>query len=158
MNSISFWHPAHLVSTVCGIGNLPKAPGTWGSIIALPFAWIIVTNFGVIGLAVGTIAISILGVWAASVYAAKTGTHDAGAIVIDEVAGQWLTLLFVPPDLLYYLLGFLLFRLFDIFKPWPISWADKNIAGGLGVMIDDIIAGILAAAILYGIAALLGGI
>lgn len=154
----NFWHPAHLVATVFGIGNLPKAPGTWGSLVALPAAWIIVTNFGITGLLISLVVVIPLGVWAASVYAVRTGTDDAGAVVIDEVAGQWLTLVVVPPDLIYYLLGFLLFRLADIFKPWPISWADKNIKGGLGVMIDDLMAAVPAAAILYGIVVLRGGI
>lgn len=154
----NFWHPAHLVATVFGIGNLPKAPGTWGSLVALPAAWLIVTNFGITGLFIGIALVIPLGVWAASEYAVRTGTVDAGAVVIDEVAGQWLTLVLVPPDLIYYLLGFLLFRLADIYKPWPISWADRNIKGGLGVMLDDLMAGVPAAAILYGIVLLRGGI
>jgi len=71
-------------------------------------------------------------------------------VVIDEVAGQWLTLLVAPPDLLLYLAGFLLFRLFDIRKPWPVSWADQSLPGGLGVMVDDLLAGLYAALFLYG--------
>ncbi len=79
-----------------------------------------------------------------------TGAHDPGAVVIDEVAGQWLVLAVVPLEWWWFVLGFAVFRVFDILKPWPISWMDKHIKGGLGVMLDDMAAGIAGAAVLYG--------
>jgi phosphatidylglycerophosphatase A len=79
---------------------------------------------------------------------AEDGEEDPGWIVIDEVVGQGLTLLLTPPDLLNYAAGFALFRLFDIKKPWPVSWADQQIKGGLGIMLDDVLAGIYALALL----------
>ena len=143
--------PAVLLATWFGSGLLPKAPGTWGSLAALPLAWIIHACFGWTVLVGATLAVFALGVWASNGYLARIGGEDPGAVVIDEVTGQWLTL--VPaaylspnsPDLMAYLVAFALFRLTDIFKPWPASWADKNIKGGLGIMVDDIIAAIYSA-------------
>jgi len=141
---------AKILATWFGAGLLPKAPGTWGSLAALPFAWIIVSTGGVAALAVATAVVSAVGWWAADRYVRQTGVADPSEVVIDEVAGQWLTLLVVPADLWFYLAGFALFRLFDIRKPWPVSWADRCLPGGLGVMVDDIFAGLYAAAVLYG--------
>jgi phosphatidylglycerophosphatase A len=90
-----------------------------------------------------------VGWWAAAQVGRASGIVDDGSIVIDEVAGQWLTLAVVPPSAAAYVLGFLLFRLFDITKPWPARAAERSIPGGLGVMADDIVAGIYAAVLLY---------
>ena len=154
---LNFFHPANLIATCAGIGNLPKAPGTWGSAAALPAAWAIAAVTGRIGLTVAIILVFAAGVWASSVYCRRNGVHDPGSVVIDEVAGQWITLLVVPPDFLLYGLGFVLFRAADILKPWPISWADRRIGGGFGVMFDDVLAGILAAIILFALALFMGG-
>ena len=81
-----------------------------------------------------------LGLWAADRYMKAVGLHDPGAIVVDEVAGQWLTLAVAPLDPLAYLAGFLLFRIFDVLKPWPAGWLDRRVGGAFGVMIDDIAA------------------
>lgn len=143
--------PAILLATWFGSGYLPKMPGTWGSLAALPFAWAIQAAWGDVALAVAAVLVFVVGVWASNVYMARSGGgHDPGAIVIDEVAGQWLTLLAagaVGP--LTYAAGFVLFRLFDVVKPWPISVADRRIEGGLGVMLDDVLAAVYAAAALY---------
>jgi len=144
----SLCHPGILLATWFGAGYLPKAPGTWGSVAALPFAWLISLYFSWQGLAFATVFVFVIGLWAAKVYEIKSGEHDPGAIVIDEVAGLWLTLIVVPPEPVLYLAGFLLFRLFDIRKPWPVSWADRSLPGAWGVMVDDIFAGIYAAMIL----------
>ena len=90
------------------------------------------------------VAVAALGIWASDVYVRRSGIQDPSAIVIDEVAGQWLALVALPVDPLAYFLGFALFRLFDIAKPWPVSWADRHVAGGLGVVLDDLLAGALA--------------
>lgn len=141
-------HPGVLLATWFGAGYLPKAPGTWGSLGALPFAWLIVDRGGVLALSIAIIIVFIAGIWASKDFMARTGAHDPGAIVIDEVAGQWIVLLAVPLDPVAYFIAFVLFRLFDIFKPWPISWADRRIEGAWGVMLDDVLAGLFGLAIL----------
>ncbi|MEO5335673.1 MAG: phosphatidylglycerophosphatase A [Magnetospirillum sp. WYHS-4] len=144
--------PATLLATWFGVGRLPGAPGTWGSLASLPLAWSLAAWAGPWGLAAGVATVFVAGIWAAGAYMRATGTDDPGAVVIDEVAGQGLALLAVAPDPLLYLIGFALFRLFDILKPWPVSWADREVGGGLGVMLDDMLAGLYAGAALYGIA------
>jgi len=142
-----------LLATWFGAGYAPAAPGTFGSLFALPVGWALASEGGVYALALGAIGISAIGVWAADAYMAQAGEHDPGPVVIDEVAGQWLAMLPMAAMLTWQAvaIAFVLFRLFDIWKPWPISWADRNIDGGLGVMVDDIMAGIAAAACLYGL-------
>jgi phosphatidylglycerophosphatase A len=142
-------HPASLLATWFGAGLLPVAPGTWGSLAALPFGWAIATLFGPPALLIAAAIVFCVGWWAAAQVGRASGVADQGSIVIDEVAGQWLTLAVVPPSAAAYVLGFLLFRLFDITKPWPVSAAERSIPGGLGVMADDIVAGIYAAILLY---------
>jgi phosphatidylglycerophosphatase A len=142
-------HPASLLATWFGAGLLPVAPGTWGSLAALPFAWAIATLLGQPALLIAAAIMFCVGWWAAAQVGRASGVADQGSIVIDEVAGQWLTLAVVPPSAAAYVLGFLLFRLFDITKPWPVSAAERSIPGGLGVMADDIVAGIYAAVLLY---------
>jgi len=142
-------HPGVLLATWFGAGYLPKAPGTWGSIGALPFAWVLVEIGGLYALGAAIVAVFFVGLWASKVYMDKTGAHDPGAIVIDEVVGQWIVLLAAPLAPLSYGIGFILFRLFDVLKPWPISWADRRIGGAMGVMVDDVLAGIAGLGVLY---------
>lgn len=144
--------PAALLATWFGAGLLPKAPGTWGSLAALPFAWIIGMNGDWPALLAAAVAVTAIGCWAAERTARTLGIADPGCIVIDEVAGQWLTLVAAPPDFLHYAIGFGLFRLFDILKPWPASWADRRVEGGLGVMLDDVFAGLYGLAVMRGLA------
>lgn len=148
---LPFRHPAVLLATWFGSGLLPGAPGTWGSLAALPCAWIITHYAGAAGLGAALVAVFFAGWWAAEAMSRATGIRDAGTIVIDEVAGQWLTLLAAPLDPLAYALGFLIFRLFDIAKPWPVSWADRRLSGGFGIMADDMLAGLYAALALSGL-------
>lgn len=150
------WHPAFLLATWFGAGLLPKAPGTWGSAAALPFAWVIAWYGGPWMLLAAAIVAFGSGIWAAEIYSRRTGTKDAGPIVIDEVAGQWLTLAPFAPDPAIWFGGFLLFRIADIIKPWPAGWADRSVSGGLGVMLDDFFAGLYAAAALYGLHRVIG--
>lgn len=147
-SSLSLRDPANLLSTWFGAGLMPKAPGTWGSLAALPFAWILVWSGGWPVLAIATVLIFFIGWWSAARTALVLGIADPGCIVIDEVAGQWLVLLATPPDFWHYAIGFGLFRVFDITKPWPASWADRQVKGGLGIMLDDVFAG------LYGLIAM----
>ena len=143
--SLPAWHPAFLLATWFGAGLMPKIPGTWGSAAALPFAWVIAYFGGPFALLAASFVAFGVGIWAADVYGRHSGIKDAGPIVIDEVAGQWLTLFAVPANPVAYLIGFFYFRLFDILKPWPASWADRDVKGGLGVMLDDMFAGVYAA-------------
>ena len=142
-------HPGVLLATWFGAGYLPKAPGTWGSLGALPFAWLIVDRGGVWALGLAAVFIFFIGLWASKDFMDRTGAHDPGAIVIDEVAGQWIVLLAAPLDPVAYCIGFALFRLFDVLKPWPISWADRRIPGAWGVMVDDVLAGLFGLIVLY---------
>jgi phosphatidylglycerophosphatase A len=130
------------------VGRFPKMPGTAGSLAAIPFAWAIQTAAGPLGLAVAAAILFLLGVWACEIVVQRTGIDDPSEIVVDEVVGQWLTLLALPPDPLLYGLAFLLFRVFDIFKPWPIGMVEQRFKGGLGVMADDVAAAAIAAPIL----------
>lgn len=138
------------LATWFGAGLIPKAPGTCGSLAALPFAWAILHFGGVWWLAGGIVLVFIVGWWASEIYVNESGLADPGAIVIDEVAGQWLTLLPAATGIWWHwAAGFALFRVFDIVKPWPVGWADRRVKGGLGVMVDDMIAGVIAGALLY---------
>jgi phosphatidylglycerophosphatase A len=132
--------PAILLATWFGAGRMHFAPGTWGSLAALPFAWGLTWAGGWPLLLAATVAVFLVGWWAASRYIAASGITDPGAVVIDEVAGQWLVLLLTPLDPALYFIGFVLFRALDITKPWPASWADRDLHGGLGVMLDDVLA------------------
>ena len=146
---------ARIVATWFGAGLLPIAPGTWGSLAALPFAWIIQSELGGWGLVGAAALIFLAGWWASSRYCRTTREKDPRAIVVDEVAAQWLTLAVGPLSLPYYALGFLLFRAADILKPFPAGWADRELSGGLGVMADDILAAPYAMILLWGVAAVL---
>lgn len=133
-------NPAALLATWFGSGLVPFASGTWGTLAALPFAYVIWIIGGWTLLLLATIAVSALGVWASARVTDKLSVKDPGFIVIDEVAGMWLTLLFAPFEIWAWALAFLLFRAADIVKPFPASWADRNVKGGLGVMLDDLFA------------------
>jgi phosphatidylglycerophosphatase A len=139
--------PACLLATWFGAGRLPRAPGTWGSLVALPFAAALTWLAGPWLVLLATLAVFGLGVWASDRYMAAFGVHDPAAIVVDEVVGQWLTLALLPLSPVAYLLGFVLFRILDMVKPWPARWIDRTMAGGVGVMLDDVVAGIYAGAI-----------
>ena len=147
---------AHVAGTVFGIGDLRPAPGTWGSLAALPLAWGLHLAGGFAVLVMGTAAVFILGVWATIQMTEGQEDHDPSHIVIDEVAGQFVALLPLSSaadrlgiDILAlwpgWIAAFLLFRLFDIAKPGPVGWADRR-GDPLGVMLDDVIAGAFAAA------------
>lgn len=138
------WHPALVLGTWFGAGLLPVMPGTWGSFVALPCAWAIRSLWGVAGLAIAALFIFAVGCWAAGTIVKTSGVKDPGAMVIDEVAAQWLVLLPAPLNPLAFVAAFLLFRIFDIWKPWPVGLADRRVTGGLGIMLDDLLAAVYA--------------
>jgi phosphatidylglycerophosphatase A len=145
-----------VLGTWFGAGLLPVMPGTWGSLAALPCAWAIGSLWGVAGLAIAAVIVFAVGCWAAGMIARTSGATDPRVIVIDEVAAQWLVLLPAPLDPLSYTAAFLLFRLFDIWKPWPIGWADRRVHGGFGIMLDDLLAAVYAVLVLLMLLATVG--
>ena len=139
---LRFRDPAAWISTLGGCGLLPVAPGTWGSLVTLPFAWLIADAFGSVWLIAAALAVFTLGLWSSAQYLRRSGEKDPGAIVVDEAAGQLLALAAAPTSVWWYAAGFVLFRAADILKPWPASWADRKLEGAAGVMADDMFAGI----------------
>jgi phosphatidylglycerophosphatase A len=135
------------VSTLGGVGNLPGAPGTWASLVALPFAWLLLRYGGQPLLLECAALATAIGIWMTDIAAKQLKEPDPSQCVIDELAGQWLTCAFAPLSLVGFLLAFVLFRLFDIVKPWPASAAER-LPGGLGIMADDIVAGLMGGAII----------
>lgn len=139
--------PVHFVALGAGAGLAPVAPGTFGSLLGV-LLWLLIAPFGwTVQCAAAVLAMAV-GVPVCGASARKLGVHDHSAIVWDEVAGMLITLLVAPPTWWGVLLAFALFRLFDIWKPWPIRLADRQVHGGIGIMLDDVLAGILAAAVL----------
>ncbi len=131
------------IATWFGCGISPYVSGTVGSLGALPFGFVIQYYFGNYALFAASLIIFAIGTWASNQYLLHMESgEDPGEIVVDEVAGQWLTLCVLFPTWQSYLVGFILFRTFDILKPWPISVADRKIKGGFGVMFDDMLAGL----------------
>ncbi len=143
------------LATWFGAGFMRPAPGTWGSAVSIPVALIIFKAFGLSALLAALLIITILGFWASDQFEKATQSHDSSMIVIDEAVGQWIALLpalyFTSAHPLWIALAFALFRLFDIKKPWPISYCDQKLKGALSVMLDDIVAGLFAAIILTGV-------
>ena len=142
-------HPAGWIASGLGIGLSPIAPGTMGSLAALVPWWFCLQHATLV-LQVAVIAIAfIVGVFTANWVIDKTGVQDPSVVVMDEFIGQWIALLLAPAGFIWMALGFGLFRLFDIWKPWPVRWADRKLHGGFGAMFDDVLAGIYACATLY---------
>jgi len=140
--------PPRLIATGFGLGLIPFAPGTWGSMLALPIAWL-VAPFGVWVSLLGATALTVIGAWAVARALDNSIVVDPPDIVIDETCAQWLVLAVLPQEVFAYFLGFLAFRAFDIVKPWPAGWADRNLDGVLGVMADDLLVAPYAAAVAW---------
>lgn len=133
-----------VIASVFGIGYFPFASGTVASLAAMPVAALVLLHSGGMVLAAASLVAFAVGVWACGDHVRATGRDDPSECVIDEVAGQWLACAFASVSLPSLALAFFLFRLFDIWKPWPVVWADRELPGGLGVMADDMIAGLMA--------------
>lgn len=142
--TINIWqNPIYFIAFGFGSGKLPAAPGTWGTVAAIPL-YLLVQDFSLIPyLLILTIA-TVFGIWICDVTEKAIGIHDYSGIVWDEVCGYGLTMLAAPKGWIWILLGFLLFRFFDILKPWPTNWMDRAIPGGFGVVIDDLGAAVYA--------------
>jgi phosphatidylglycerophosphatase A len=136
-------NPIHFLALGFGSGLLPKAPGTYGTLAAIPLYLLLAPTSMSTYLTI-VIIMSVAGIYICGKAAKDAGVHDHGAIVWDEIVGFLITMFMVPLSWQSIVVGFILFRVFDIFKPWPISYIDKNLHGGLGIMVDDIIAGLAA--------------
>jgi phosphatidylglycerophosphatase A len=149
-------HPGIALLSWFYSGFSPIAPGTCGSLCAIPFAWVIVTLGGPLALLLASCFVFFLGWLLCWWVLPQLNEEDPQIIVIDEVAGQWLTLVIVPIDPLWYCVAFVLFRLADIYKPWPVSLIDRRMKDAFGIMLDDIAAAIYALAGIWIIYLLVG--
>lgn len=149
---LNFKSPATWLATWFGCGLMRPAPGTWGSLGALPFGIIFLALGGPVVLGFACIVLFPLGLWATKLVLAGSGEdHDPQVVVVDEVVGQWIALIPAVLSPLSVLLAFGLFRAFDALKPWPVSYFDRKVPGAAGVMLDDVAAGILAALCILGL-------
>ncbi len=139
--------PSGFLAFGFGSGLSPFAPGTVGTLVAIPFTFLL-KSLGPTGFWIALILLFLLGVKLCSHVSQKLGVHDHGGIVWDEMVGYWLAVAFVPLHWTWLLAAFVLFRFFDIFKPWPIRQMDKKISGGFGIMVDDVVAGLFTLLIL----------
>lgn len=136
-------NPNHIFAFGFGSGLARRAPGTFGTLAAIPFVWLIQDlswPFYLLWLSITFI----LGVFWCDRSSKALGVHDHGGIVWDEFVGYWVTMFMAPTGIVWIVIGFILFRFFDIIKPWPINWLDRKVSGGFGIMIDDVLAGIYA--------------
>ncbi|MGR0280177.1 phosphatidylglycerophosphatase A family protein [Marinomonas dokdonensis] len=144
----SVWrNPIHFLAFGLGSGAAPKAPGTFGTLAAVPL-FLLMQNFSDDQYLIMLIVTSLIGIYLCGKTSKDLGVHDHSGIVWDEFVGFWITMWLAPTGWQYIVLGFVLFRLFDILKPWPISWVDKHVHGGFGIMLDDILAGLMSFVVL----------
>tara|TARA_B100001057_G_scaffold468580_1_gene527898 strand:+ start:633 stop:1139 length:507 start_codon:yes stop_codon:yes gene_type:complete len=154
LSFISLKNPWHLMATGFGSGLSPVIPGTMGTLAAIPL-YLLLVQLPLSGYIAAVVIACLLGIKICQVTSDDMGVHDHGSIVWDEFAGFWITMLVVPlfnqptTEWKWLLTGFVLFRFFDMVKPWPIGWLDKRVHGGLGIMLDDIVAGVMSAIALY---------
>lgn len=143
-------HPVDLLGLGFGAGLTPVGPGTAGTVVAIPLYLLLQPFDLVVYLAITSVAF-LAGIYICAHTATRLGVHDHGGIVWDEIVGYLVTMTAAPAGWEWVAGGFVLFRLFDIAKPWPIRWLDRHVHGGLGIMLDDLLAGIFAALVLQGL-------
>ncbi len=141
-------NPIHCLALGFGTGLAAKAPGTFGTLVGIPL-YLIMQPLPLAVFCLITIALFIVGIWICDQTANELGVHDHPGIVWDEVVGYLITMIFAPVGWLWIVIGFILFRIFDIWKPWPIRMIDQRVSGGFGIMLDDVIAGVFALVSLY---------
>ncbi|WP_166423902.1 phosphatidylglycerophosphatase A [Paraglaciecola sp. 20A4] len=146
---VSLANPVHFLALGFGSGLAPKAPGTFGTLAAIPLVCLLAYSTSLSGYLLVTFVASIAGIWLCGKTAKDMMVHDDSSIVWDEIAGLLITMIAVPLSWQSLLLGFALFRLFDILKPWPISYLDARVHGGFGIMIDDVLAGFFALILMH---------
>ncbi|MCW8853623.1 MAG: phosphatidylglycerophosphatase A [Gammaproteobacteria bacterium] len=140
-------NPVHFLSLGFGSGLMPKAPGTFGTLAAIP-VYLLMANLSVLVYSIVTVALFVVGIYLCQKTTDELKVHDHSGIVFDEIVGFLITMIALPVTWQWIIAGFILFRLFDILKPWPISWLDKKVHGGLGIMLDDVLAGVFALVIM----------
>ncbi len=143
--------PTHWLAFGFGSGLAPKAPGTFGTLAAVPL-YLLLAQLPLWAYVVALVLSFGIGVYLCHKTADDLGVHDHPGIVWDEFVGYWITMLLAPAGWLWVVVGFVLFRIFDVLKPWPIRWLDKHVHGGFGIMIDDVLAGVFAWLVLQGLA------
>ena len=143
LSRLSLKNPIHFLALGFGSGLAAKAPGTFGTLAAVPL-YLLLAQLPLSWYLALTLVCVLAGIYICDKAAKDMGVHDHGAIVWDEVAGLLITMIAAPAGVLWLVVGFVLFRLFDIIKPWPIRWLDAKVEGGFGIMIDDVLAGIFA--------------
>ncbi|TKF31929.1 phosphatidylglycerophosphatase A [Enterovibrio norvegicus] len=149
ISKIRLSNPIHLLATGFGSGLSPWVPGTMGTLAAVPF-YLLMASLSPTLLIVAIVLGSAVGIYLCERTSSDMGVHDHGSIVWDEFIGFWITMLLVPvTDWQTVLAGFVIFRFFDMVKPWPISWLDKQVHGGVGIMLDDIVAGLMSMVVLW---------
>ncbi len=141
-------NPVHFLAFGFGSGLFAKAPGTAGTLLGI-LAWMFLVNLSLVTYIIVIVIAALAGIYFCGKTARDLNVHDHSGIVWDEIVGIWLAMILVPVTWGWIFVSFLLFRFFDILKPWPISWIDKNISGGIGIMADDLLAGGFTAIILY---------
>ena len=151
LNRTVLTSPVHFLAFGFGSGLSPKAPGTMGTLAAIPL-YLLLMNLPLTDYLLAVLLISVAGIWICGESSRRLGVHDHGGIVWDEFAGFLLTMTAAPQGWAWIVLGFALFRLFDIWKPWPVRVADRQLHGGVGIMLDDILAGIYAWLVLQAVA------
>lgn len=144
-------NPVHFLALGFGFGCFPKAPGTFGTLAAIPL-YVLLQPLGVVAYGLTLIAGFIIGVWLCERVAQDLGVHDHPSIVWDEIIGYLVTMVVAPPGWGWIILGFVLFRFFDILKPWPIRPVDRRLRGGIGIMLDDVLAAVYAWVMLQALA------
>lgn len=137
--SFLFSHPAHFIALGGGVGLVPKAPGTFGTLLGYPLAWLSLQFPQWMAWMLVAAAFA-LGTWACGKCGRDLGVADHGAMIWDEVVAMWAVLLVVPTTWMAWVAAFVLFRFFDILKPFPVGWFDRKVKGGFGVMLDDALA------------------
>lgn len=150
INPLALRSPRHWLAFGLGSGLARYAPGTFGTLAAVPL-YLLLARLPPVAYALAVAASFLLGVWLCATVSRDLGVHDHGGIVWDEFVGYWIAMFLAPPGWPWVLAGFLLFRLFDVWKPWPIRWFDEHLQGGFGIMFDDVLAGLAACAALQAI-------
>lgn len=143
-------HPIHFLSFGFGSGLAPVAPGTFGTLVAIP-VYLLMQPLSPVVFAAVTVVLFFIGVVLCHTTARALGGQDHPAIVWDEIVGYLITMFMAPSGWEWVVAGFLLFRFFDILKPWPIRWIDRQVHGGFGIMLDDVLAGVFACLCLQGL-------
>ena len=139
--------PVHILAFGFGTGLAPLAPGTFGSLLGVLLAWLTL-DLGLMTQIGCAVFLFVSGIWICGESSHRLGIHDHGGIVWDEIAAMYMVLIVAPPTLFAWILAFGMFRAFDIVKPWPIRDLDHRLGGGLGIMLDDLVAALYAALLL----------